>query len=143
MGMDRPPEGVTFLDHTADVALEVEAPSREELFRRAAAGTRILLLGEGREAAGGPETRAMVLEAEDLAGLLRSWLRELIWLQQDEGMSFVSSEFTHLTSCVLEARVTVASPGSPPIREIKGVTLHRLRARREGGVWRARVVFDV
>lgn len=141
--MDRTPSGVTFLDHTADVGLEVEAPSREELFRRAAAGTRALLLGEGRGEVGASETRAVALEGADLPALLRSWLRELIWWSEHDGMSFLDADFAHFTSCTLEARVTVAPPGAPPIREIKGVTLHRIRAEREDGVWRARVIFDV
>jgi SHS2 domain-containing protein len=46
MGSETGLPGVTALDHTADVGIELEAPTLEELFLRAAAGMMWLLRGE-------------------------------------------------------------------------------------------------
>jgi SHS2 domain-containing protein len=52
MRSETAPTGVTALNHTADVGIMVEAPTREELFLRAAAGMTWLL--EGGEERGDP-----------------------------------------------------------------------------------------
>jgi SHS2 domain-containing protein len=104
-----------------------------------------LILGESRPAE--VEVRNVAVEGGEPRSLLRNLLREVLWLHEAEGFA------------TAVARVRVESgpegftakaelrggPGlSPPVRELKGVTLHGLEAREgEGGEWFARVIFDV
>ncbi|MBI4545484.1 MAG: archease [Gemmatimonadetes bacterium] len=139
------PPGVRWLDHTADVGLELRARDLPELFRRAAAGMLLLLYGSVREVeqAGAAERREIVLEAEDVASLLALWLRELLYLHDVHGLACQEAEFPVLHERGLSARVHCTRPPGAPLRELKGVTYHGLRAERRGGEWRARVIFDV
>lgn len=165
------PPGVTFLDHTADVGLDVTAPTLEELFARTAAGMACLIHGGDRfgdvrraEVAakqgvaadpgaaappGGASgdapalRRRVTLSADDLPALLRVWLREVLHWHEAEGLTLRGAAFAVLTETVLEATATLAPDTLEPIREIKGVTLHGLAVERRGEGWGARVIFDV
>lgn len=163
-------DGITFLDHTADVGIDVVAPSLELLFHRAAVGMLALLLGldddgdadgpssrsDSREpsrleaARGGPDARgargvealSIELEADTVTELLADWLRELLFLHETRHAHYARATFDRLTEAVLEARVQTG-PAAPAVREIKGVTYHELGVERTGDGWRGRVIFDV
>lgn len=148
MSGERPPAGVTALDHTADVGLEVAASDLPQLFSRAAEGMMWLIGGERAGTGDGPvakaaEPRTLTLSDSDLPALLRSWLRELLFWHETEGLSYVAARFEALEETRLDARVLLATDSHEPAREIKGVTLHGLRAERSGEAWTARVIFDV
>lgn len=134
--------GVRGLDHTADVGFEVVAPDLETLLRRSGSGLVALLLGDDR-----PEAEASVeveVDAESAAGLLRGWLRELLYRHEAEGLTYVDADFRELGETGLRARVRVGPAPGVPAREIKGVTWHGLRAEEDAdGRWRATVIFDV
>ena len=158
--------GVAFLDHTADVGLEVEAPSLEELFHRAAVGMLMLLRGHDDEAATrGPagddaagddaatrrsagdaaaaaEHLTVEAEAEGLERVLADWLRELLFLHETRHRDYVAAAFERLDADGVSARVEL-EPSGGAAREIKGVTYHGLEVVEERGGWRARVIFDV
>ncbi len=150
-----PVPGVLGLDHTADVGLEVLAGDLPELFRRAALATVWLLL-ERRPSSSDPgasETRSVELVDEELAGLLRSWLRTILFWDETDG--FVLEEPRLVLSPAplcgsetgeafgLRANASGVLDRGLRIREIKGVTLHGLTVERREGEWFARVVFDV
>jgi len=137
------PEGVEPLDHTADVGYDVTAGSLEELFGRAAVGAIWLALG--CLPPDGYEERRLVLEGESLAGLLRAWLREVLFWQEVEGfaLSTVSEIAIEPEGVQLEARVLGGPPLGDPEREIKGVTWHGLAVRTTAEGWTARIIFDV
>lgn len=145
-GTEVPVPGVISMDHTADLALEVTAANPEELLGRAAAGMFHLLLERrtGRE----DEARPLDLRAADPASLLRNWLRELLFWHDTEGFAPAAFEFRRLrfgeeSESALEAVVHGGVEDAPPVREIKGVTLHGLVAEPRDDGWFARVVFDV
>jgi SHS2 domain-containing protein len=162
-----PPQGVQPLDHTADVGLEVEASSLEELLVRAGQGALWLALGStgganaagerphgdrsGLEGRGVGETRTLSLEADDREGLLRSWTRELLYWAEVE--DFVAYRVLSLEvegggdvgpdKLTVRARLQGGPSLSQPIREIKGVTWHGLVVEERPEGWFARVIFDV
>jgi SHS2 domain-containing protein len=152
-----PVEGVRGLEHTADVALEVEAPTLPELFRRGALGAMWLVLDrEGKEESesGLPnDRRPLDLVEEDLPALFRAWLRTLLFWEETEGFVTrdASLSFAPVPLCTapdgqgfgLEARIAGFIDKGSRVREIKGVTLHGLSVIRKGEGWVARVIFDV
>jgi SHS2 domain-containing protein len=168
MGSESVPRGISFLDHTADVGVEVHASSLPDLFILAALGMTGLVYGAdlGAEAdtamarptpptaraplaagesasAGAPVRRVLSLSAEDAPTLLRAWLRSLLGWLETEGLSLRAARFDALTETRLGAVVDLAPDTREPIREIKGVTLHGLVAERRGTEWTGRVIFDV
>lgn len=142
--------GVTEIDHTADVGIEIEAGSRAELFDRAARGTVALL--EGREGAP-PDTpaeedraagrRRLELRADGPDLLLVRWLREILYVYEVEGLAYREATFETLEDDGLRADVRLRPRSEAPELELKGVTYHGLEVGRRGGEWYARVIFDV
>ena len=136
------------IEHTADLGLEVEAPTLEELFVAGAHGLTGVLLGEEvgeGEGRGGRATewREMVLEAPDREALLVDWLRELLYIGISEGLIFGTAQIGELREDRLVARVGFAPAGTAVERELKGVTYHDLEVSRRGSIWFARIVFDL
>ncbi len=132
------------IEHTADVAIEAEAPDLPALFHWCAAGMFSLIV-EGGPAAAREE---FIVEAEgrDEAELLVDFLRELLWLHTERGFLYAAVSFDELEPTRLVARAS-GEPADPTrhalVREIKAVTYHGLAVTRHGGGWTARVVFDV
>lgn len=125
-----------FTEHTAELELELEADSPEGVFEEARRAF-VELAGTG---IGETVERQVSIEATDLPALLAAWLDELVFLADTEGVVAESAQLllegSRLTGCVQGRR------GEPrPL--VKGVTLHRLRFRRESDGWRGRIVLDV
>lgn len=125
-----------FVDHTAELELELESETAEGVLVEALRALAKLL----GPADGEVVERAVDLSAGDLPALLAAWLDELLYLADVEQLVPFDADLalagTHLTG-VVQART-----GEPrPL--VKAVTLHRLRLRRENGAWRGRVVLDV
>ncbi|MGD2216684.1 MAG: archease [Gemmatimonadales bacterium] len=137
------------IEHTADLGLEVEAPTLEQLFVTGAHGLAGVLLGDEVGAAVMGETgretewRELELEAPDREALLVDWLRELLYIQISEGLVFRTAEIGELREDRLVARAGFAPPRKPVERELKGVTYHDLEVSRRGDSWFARIVFDL
>jgi SHS2 domain-containing protein len=155
--------GIAFLDHTADVGMDVEAGSLDELLHRCAVGMLTLLRGEEEEEGPVPvpppggrggtgaapepgdapvDSVPIALRADDTVGLLAGWLREVLFLHEVRGADYVRLDVDELDPSRLAGRVLTRQDGRA-VREIKGVTYHALAVTEEGGRWRARVIFDV
>jgi SHS2 domain-containing protein len=128
-----------FVDHTAELEVELESDSAEGVLEEALlAFAELAGTGDGRR--GEAAEHAIDLEARDLPALLAAWLDELVFASETEGLVPESADLRldglRLTGVVRGRR------GEPrPI--VKAVTLHRLRFGRRDGVWRGRVVLDV
>lgn len=131
---------MTTIDHTADIGLRIRAPDQAELLRRAALGLGWLLTGA--EPPPATERRSVELEARDPPSLLRAWLREILHLWEDEDLLPADARLK-VTGDRLSGSLTGGSPEVAAIREIKGVTLHRLEAERHPDGWHGHVIFDV
>jgi SHS2 domain-containing protein len=132
------------IEHTADVAIEAEAPDLPGLFDRCAAGM-FSLIAEG-EPPQSREEHPISVEGADLAEVLAGFLRELAWLHNQRTFLYAAATFKRLEAASLIATVQgeVADPARHAIvREIKAVTYHGLTVERRGGGWYARVIFDV
>lgn len=129
-----------WLEHTGEVELEIESDSESGVFAEALAGIAELV---GEPAVDGlPATYRIEARAADRGGLLVSWLEELLWIAERDGVVPERVVTLDLDDGGLRADV-LARPG-PPRPVVKAVTWHDLRfeAAGEGG-FRARVVLDV
>jgi SHS2 domain-containing protein len=127
-----------WVEHTAELELEIEAPSPEAVFDEALAAFAELAGDE----AGSRAMRNVALASHDLPLLLVDWLDELVYLAETEGFVPERIATIHLQENTLEA--TVEGHVGAPRHLVKAVTLHRLELGGDGeGRWRARVVLDV
>jgi SHS2 domain-containing protein len=142
---DRPPVGVRFLEHTADMAIEVRARSLEACFARVAAGMfAVFVAPAGPRAA--MESVQVDVRASGNKELLVAWLQELLYLYEVKELalqSFVAKE-------VSRNRVTGSAQGPKfgaadvaPGPAVKGVSRSGLQLGRTDATWHAIVIFDV
>jgi len=136
------------ISHQADIAVEIEADSLEELFRDSLSALIELLTGDESEGARhGDELQPFVIEAEgfDSEELLVGLLGELLFAAQTRQWGpreVVSVEL------IPASRVTATINGIPNgggeklRREIKAATYHNLKISFQDK-WRVRIVFDV
>ncbi len=125
-----------FVDHTAELEVELEAESAEGVLEEALrAFVELAGTGEGEMVA-----RRLAVSAADLPALLAAWLEELVYLAETEGFVPDAAE---LSLSGLELSALLQGRLGEPRPLVKGVTLHRLRLRSENGVWSGRVVLDV
>jgi len=128
-----------WVDHTAEVELEIEADSEEEVLAEALLALAELL---GASAGGpGAERRAVRVSTDDRPALLAAWLEELVFLAESEG--FVATEIEALELSADDARATVRGVLADPPPLVKAVTYHRLQFEATGRGYRAVVVLDV
>ena len=133
-----------WVDHTAELELELAAASERGVFEEALAALGGLLAeraGAEDEPDAEPARHQVSARAPDRATLLAEWLSELAYLAESEGFVPTRAERLELTDNALEATV-VGRRASPP-HLVKAVTYHRLGIWEEDETWRARVIFDV
>lgn len=132
-----------WVDHTAEVELEIEADSEPEVF---ADGMLALaeLLGFASAAQTPDErllSRSVSIAGSDRAGRFAGWLEELVYLAESEGFVAVALATMQLRDDGVDAHVRGLIGEPPPL--VKAVTLHRLLFEPRGAGYVARVVLDV
>jgi len=137
-----------WLEHDADIRLELRAPSLEGLFLIAAeALVRVMIEDEepGIEPAPPERSRSIRLEGEDRESLLVAWLNEIIFLVDEGTLLPRSIRKIRIDdrSVTAEAVGTAPGEGCRLVREIKAATYHGLRIRNTDGCWSGKVLFDV
>ena len=139
-------EGVSFLDHTADAGVEVEAPSLDMCLARAAAGLfAMMFVPPDRLERSSLQTVEVGLKAANRDELMVSWLQELLYRSEVEDVFFLCFEVEtdgkrlngRAAGVPITPELEPAGPG------VKAVTRHGLRVDRSSQGWRARVIFDV
>jgi len=132
------------LDHTADLGMEVEGSSLEELFTRA--GEAIFELMVDLDTVETAESRNLVIEGADLPDLWINFLREVLYLWGGESLLMKKVHVTNLTETSLEATLDgepYDSRRHDLNMEIKAVTYHQAEVVRTPEGWKGRVIFDV
>ena len=139
---------IRMLDHTADVAFELEAPTLEALFDEARRALLMTLFEQPPES--GEDKGSVRLSAPDLESLLFRWINELVFLIQGDGFVPVHSDIQIEDSGGEEFSLEASLTGAPLDLEgygwqgeIKSATYHGLDVRQDGEDWRARVILDV
>ena len=136
---DSQPAGFQEHEHTADWELGIWAPDLPALLEQAARG--MYALAGVRLGAGARQRLSVQLEAADREILLVSFLEQLLYLGELEGLGFDEFEIE------VEAGWVRAELGGAPIetqaKEIKAVTYHNLVIRETQRGLEANIVFDV
>jgi SHS2 domain-containing protein len=143
--MDSEEKPYEIIDHTADIGLRVIAPTLSKLFAKAAYGLFDLMVDLGTVQ--DHRRESVSARADDVEGLLQSWLSELLYLYETEHIVFRRFEIVHID----ETEIRAYAWGEPfrPERhqvfmQIKAVTYHGLSVRRaSGGNMVAEVIFDI
>lgn len=128
------------IEHTADWGLHLEADDLGQLLECAALGMFGLL---GLEPVDGhEEVRNLQLEAPDREGLLVSWLEELLYYLETEGLMPLAMTVHTNADTVLEAELRLAA-ASGASKQIKAVTYHDLSIDDRDTGLETTIVFDV
>lgn len=135
-------EFFTEFEHTGDVGIELAAPSRLELFRRAViAMARLMVGGEEIRAI---ESRTVTASADNDVDLMHDLLAAALNVFLVDGFVWADASIDERNG-KLSARL-LGEPYDPARHEfrgeIKAVTYHQLEVARAGEGWRARVIFD-
>jgi SHS2 domain-containing protein len=130
------------VDHTADWALHVWAPTRAALFTEAAQGMYALAGARPAEQMTRPVVRGIELSADDYESLLVAWLQELLYDTESEGSLFSEFRILTLAPTHLRAEVTGFARGQLD-KVIKAVTYHNLHIRHTPQGFEVTIVFDV
>lgn len=131
------------IEHTADVGIVARGGSLEELFEHAAVGLMHFLIDPHAGVA--REHREVVVEADDLEGLLVAWLNELLVLLNADGFLPVRWTVRELTDRRLRADVAGEPVDANRHKfrlDVKAATYHQLQIRKNSE-WHAQVIFDV
>lgn len=130
-------------EHTGDEGIEVYAPSRAELFARAAiAMGRIMVAPDNITPA---ETRAIQVSAASDEDLMHDLLSAALSLFLCDGFIWCGAraeEHPGAIALTLEGE-PFNNQRHQLQTELKAVTYHLLRVWNAEGVWKAQIVFDV
>jgi SHS2 domain-containing protein len=130
-----------WIEHTAELQLELHARSEAAIFGQAVHALRELL-EDGEGTAGGARAeRPVEVEATDRGALLAEWLAELVFLAETEGL--VPDEARDLVVGEDSVTAVVVGRRSEPRHLVKAVTYHNLELHRDRDGWRGNVVLDV
>lgn len=132
------------IDHTADFGIRVFGDSEKDLFRDAGRALFEQIVDpEGLE---GAESTTLSIAGEDGEERMFLWLRELLYLWNGEQKLVRDISVESLSGGRLKAQLRFdryAPERHTILRDIKAVTYHQLRVKREPGGWSAQVIFDV
>ncbi len=136
---------IEILDHTADLALRLQAPDERSLFQL---GAVAVYQQVGRIVPGTGESKIyrIALKAGTWEELFHDWLAEILyWLQVREIMfhryDFEILNETHLKSVAEGKKIDVEKSAFQC--EIKAVTYHRLKVEKIPEGVTATVIFDL
>jgi SHS2 domain-containing protein len=139
-------------DHTADLGLRVEAPSREALFEEAGRAFTALIVEEPDTAVREGERFDVALTAADPADLLFDWLHALLVAFEVRHLLLVrfAVELEELDEGEGGLHLRASAWGEPVdparhrlVREVKAITYHGLWLRPQGAGWAAEAIVDV
>jgi SHS2 domain-containing protein len=127
-----------WVDHTAEVELEIAASGEREVLEDAMRALAELL---GVHGGSRRDTRAVAVDAPDRPALLAAWIEELAFLAESEGFVATGVDEIDIGENSVLATVSGVLDEPPPL--VKAVTYHRLAFEPSEGGYVARVVLDV
>lgn len=137
-----PNGGWRFLDHTADIRLEVWGTSLERLFVNAARSLLTLLASPAQ-----PDKKERIevsIDGGETDELLVNWLREILFYSQTRRLVITDIHILELSESRLKASLMgVKAQVRTDVLEIKGVTYHGSSIQENDKGFTARIIFDI
>lgn len=137
-----------FLDHTADIAVDVEADSLDELFTASAHSWRESISDDKYSLS--TERRSVVLSDDNLEILLVSFLSELNYVYQSESWIMDSVNTLQINKkddlWYLGVELLGRTFNRDKVNfkaEIKAITYHQMEIIEQNGKFFTRIVFDI
>ena len=131
-------------DHTADLGLQVTGTDLKELFQNASHAMMQIMLKQGTTKNSKP--MKISVHGSDLSDLMVRWLGEILYLFEGENRLVTQTKIHKITPKHLDAEIQT-TPFSPAhheiLTEIKAVTYHQSEVIQQGGLWKARIIFDL
>lgn len=139
--------GYRFLEHTADVMIEAYGASTGETFSFAAKAMFDLMFDTSKVAP--TQSAKIIVSANDLEGLLYSWLEELLYRFFVDRIAFSEFEFSLVEKKgsmrgIGEARGELYDPKKHSRKtEVKAVTYEEMLVTKTSNGFKARFVLDI
>jgi SHS2 domain-containing protein len=135
------------LEHTADIGIAAYGKTKREVFINAAKGMFEIIAG-GKKTLKENFYDKIKLEADNLEGLLFTWLNELLYISETKLVILNKFEIKELSDYQIKAEVEGIKINPPSVKiekEIKATTYHRLEIKKdeESGLWRVQIIFDI
>ena len=137
-----------FFDHTADIAVDVEADTLNELFIASAYAWRDSISDDRKSSQS--QERSLVLSENNLEILLVTFLSELNYLYQSESWMMDSIQCIEINKEDDTWKLSIKILGCNFNRndmklksEIKAITYHQMEIKEENGKFSTRIVFDI
>lgn len=137
-----------FFDHTADIAVDVEADTLAELFIASANAWRDSISDDAKSSQS--QERSLLLTENNLEILLVSFLSELNYFYQSE--SWMMNLIKHIDiykecdTWKLSIKILGDNFNRNDMKlksEIKAITYHQMEIKEENGKYSTRIVFDI
>jgi len=137
------------IEHTADVGLKANGATLNGLFENAARGMFKIISGakvDKNESGQINKKIKIKKEADDIEGLLVNWLSELLYIFNKEKILFSDFKISELNNKGLIGnssgkRIDLAH--TPLQTEIKAVTFHDLKIKKDKNCFSCKIIFDV
>ncbi len=133
------------IDHTGDIGIRLQAKTLKELFQNAAcamfAEMAIPLESTGKSH---DKKFPIQLKGTNAEELLVRWLSELLYLSDSKQVIFTEFKMESLSENTLKAFATGRRRRDFTMTtEIKAVTYHDLKIRKENDLYEVQIIFDV
>lgn len=132
----------TFLEHTADIRMQIKGRTLAELFQDALLGmVKIMDPAPPKEMLN--IKRKIIIKATDATALLIDFLNETLSLMHSKRESYTSVRFRPITEHSLKAELKGYKAESFG-EDIKAVTYHEADIQKnESGEWSVVIIFDI
>ena len=133
-----------YIEHTGDLGFKAYGATREELFVHAAEALFDVLVSV--ETVKAREQRTVAVEATAPDELMVSWLGELLFLFETQGLLLTKFEINTMEENRVEATVRgeIMDPTRQEIKTgVKAVTYHQLYVKKRNGLWESQVILDL
>jgi SHS2 domain-containing protein len=137
-----------FIDHPADIAVEVIGKSLEELFIDSAMAWQHSVIDEKIHSS--TKTKTIVFVNQSLEILLVNFLNELNYLLFSKKwiMNSIKEIKISKKESVWNLKVKIRGEGYSPLKhslkeEIKAITFHQMNIKEKKGEYVTRIVFDI
>ncbi len=129
------------VEHTADLALLVEAHSLPELFCEACRGMLWLQYDEEGHLSE-CEWRSVEIAGSSYEMLLVEWLNEILYIGERDQFRVIDARIDELSENALKSSILIC-PSQPPARDIKAVTYSDLTILHTDSGLHVVLTFDV